>query len=73
MKLKFLFFYPNVYTWYRLGYTLVYIETLHIFIKLSVCMPGNLNNPKIIKFTQNLSNENSLNSQFINIEDKIKF
>ena len=28
---------PNVYhTWYRLGHTVVYIGTLHIFIRLSV-------------------------------------
>ena len=40
-----------MYTWYRLGHTLVYIETQHIFIRLAVCMPGKINNPKIIKFT----------------------
>ena len=76
MEIIFYFFCPNVYhTWYRLGHTLVYIGTLHIFTILSVCMPDNINRhqPKIIKFAHNLSYENGLNAQFINIDDKIKF
>ena len=53
-------------------YTLVYNETLHIKKTLLSCIPNNMSKhqPRIIKFPDNNSYENSSNAMFTNIEDK---
>ena len=58
--------------WYRP--TLRHYTHLYL-IRLSVCMSDNINKhrPGILKFSHNLSDENSLNARFINNDNKIKF